>query len=390
MMNSIKHSSQQKKKRVAKLSHNALDHEKCTIIEYLFCSAWMDAPDKDDYAAICRQTMAGYKSKLEELLNGPRYIPVVLTLIKTQKSFQKKLNNAVEEFVTSTLDAIFKLENGCGDEEYKEYAKIGKNIIYNNAACLSSGCLTCRYLLEIVNLVPFTFRQINDIVSNLNQIKQKEKHVSAYFDAIMKLNNIVASIAINDFLNKLSLNKVEMLERMAEREMALSVYFKILELELFGSSYKIVRTLSLVIKAAQFEALIVANESIYSKNNMEQLVALHGQKSMKKRWSALDEHYNNAIAMARERWENGDQSLHYTMAKDILEEINDQIRDVIRAELLDKYPARDTEEKKAAFEAEMKKRFNYETISLKTLKEKLKDTAKEFEKYFDPGEDSRK
>lgn len=390
MINPSNKSSDRKKKRVSKLNYNAIDQEECGSVEFLFSSAWSDAPDKDDYAAICRQTMAGYKSKIEELFNSTRYSRISIVLMKVHKSFQKKINTAIDEFVTSTLDSVFTMDNGWDEEVCNEYARVGKYILYNNEACLGLRCYTCKHLLGIVNHMPFTLGRINDMIGDLMQTRQKEKYVSAYFDAIIKLNNIVANIAINDFLKKSSINKVEMLERMAEREMALSMYFKILELESFGSSYKIVRILSLVIKAAQFEALIVANKSIYSKNSIDQLVALHGQKSMKNRWSALDEHYNNAIAIARGRWENGDQSLHYTMAKDILEEINDQIRDVIRAELLDKYPARDTEEKKAAFEAEMKKRFNYETISLKTLKDKLKDTAKEFGKYFDPGEDSRK
>ena len=111
-----------------------------------------------------------------------------------------------------------------------------------------------------------------------------------------------------------------------------------------------------------------------------------GSVNRTKGWSTLELYYKKACEIAKQRWENGDERYHHQMAEDLLEEINEPIRDQIMAELLDKYPQKNKDPvEKQKFEDEKKRRFSYETLSFVTLKKRLRDIAKKYGKYYDPG-----
>jgi len=128
------------------------------------------------------------------------------------------------------------------------------------------------------------------------------------------------------------------------------------------------------------------NDLFFSKDIAKIIQRIFSSKNRKDGWSTLDQHYAMAISIAEQRWKNGDARLHHQMALDLRDEIDEPICDQILAELLDKYPTKNKDvEQNKLFEAEKMKRFRYETLSLGTLKKKLKDVAKKYKKYHDPG-----
>ncbi len=127
--------------------------------------------------------------------------------------------------------------------------------------------------------------------------------------------------------------------------------------------------------------------SVYQKMEYIEMGAMIlGQKYQNEgRWNRLISLYNEACSEAKSLWIDGDSRLHHKMVDYLLEKYNAPIVKSIEEDLRKKFPNRRSKIEKEKYEKEMKSLLVQSTMSRQMLKKKIKDIAKEFDKYFDPG-----
>ncbi len=139
--------------------------------------------------------------------------------------------------------------------------------------------------------------------------------------------------------------------------------------------------LGYILRLAFAEGMKLAD--LYNANMIiDYMASMKGKSDIEQKNEYLDKYYDKAVAEADKLWSKGDERTHGKMAEYLCKLFNKELRKKAKEKFNKEFPNRRTEKKeKVQYTYAIEHRLPHHLMSLKTLKERLKETAIKYGKY---------